>query len=498
MEDRKDLGEAAAHGVRWSAISRPTIETMQLAGMVVLARLIVPAEFGRFAVAAIAMEIASLTVAGGITNALVQRRNADRVHMQTGAAVALIGGAVLTVISLALAHFVVSPVFGARTGHFMMLLAPLSLLFALSAVPMAILSRGMRFRRLSEIEMASTFSRLGLSVGLAVAGVGGESLVIGVIAGSVTTTGLALLSARPPLPRYSRRAARDLIGYALPVSLASITWIGFSNVDYAVIGARLGAFQAGLYFRAYTLAVEYQSKLGVVMTQIGFPVLSRTTDRGQMTRLHHQMVSLLALALFPALVVLSITAPVLVPFVFGPHWGGAVIPVQILALGGAATILIDAAGTVLMASGRAVATLAFGASHFVVYGVAVLLVAPLGISAIAIAAAAVHSAFLIVAYVLICKGAEENPLRRLWGDVGPAAISSLGLACAAVPASRALTAAGLPDALWLAAVAAVSGAAYLLTLRVCFNTTWTAQRAILAKILPWRRRRVGTPSLQGA
>ena len=36
----------------------------------------------------------------------------------------------------------------------------------------------------------------------------------------------------------------------------SISWVGFSNVDYAIIGARLGALRTGLYFRAYTLAVE--------------------------------------------------------------------------------------------------------------------------------------------------------------------------------------------------------------------------------------------------
>jgi O-antigen/teichoic acid export membrane protein len=55
------------------------------------------------------------------------------------------------------------------------------------------------------------------------------------------------------------------------VSLASISWVGFSNVDYAIIGARLGALQTGLYFRAYTLAVESQSKLGIVMNRVGFP-----------------------------------------------------------------------------------------------------------------------------------------------------------------------------------------------------------------------------------
>ena len=36
----------------------------------------------------------------------------------------------------------------------------------------------------------------------------------------------------------------------------SITWIGFSNVDYAVIGARLGAYQAGVYQALHEGGIE--------------------------------------------------------------------------------------------------------------------------------------------------------------------------------------------------------------------------------------------------
>ncbi len=60
-----ELRDAAAHGVRWSAIARPTVEILQLGSIVILARLIVPAEFGRYAIALIAQEVAYLMVAGG-------------------------------------------------------------------------------------------------------------------------------------------------------------------------------------------------------------------------------------------------------------------------------------------------------------------------------------------------------------------------------------------------------------------------------------------------
>jgi lipopolysaccharide exporter len=483
----EELRAAAAHGLRWSAIARPTTEIIQLGSIVILARLIVPAEFGRYAIALIAQEVMYLIIAAGLSAALVQRKTITREHLQTGMALGLLAGLALAAMTLVGAGVIVAPIFGARTALFVRLMAPLGVVCALNTVPSATLQRRMAFRRLSEIEVISTVARVAVCIGLALTGLGGEALVLGVLAGSLTATVIAWLSARPPAPRLRRAAARDLLSFGLPVSLSSITWIGFSNVDYAIIGARLGAMQTGFYFRAYTLAVEYQSKVAVVMTQVGFPVLSRTRDPAELSRLFHQMVRLLTIVLFPLLVLLAIGAPVLVPFVFGPHWTPAVVPVQILAVGGASTLVIDAVGTALMASGRARALLGYGAAHFAVYGLTVLVVVRFGIVAVAIDAAIVHGLFLIVAYALMLRGSPERPLHRLWDDIAPATVACLGLIAIALPASLAFTAAQLPPVLWLAALALVALPPYLLTLRTCFPATWRTQSAVLESILPERR-----------
>ncbi len=486
-----ELRAAAVRGIRWSSIARPTTEVIQLGSIVLLARLIVPAEFGRYAVALIAQEVASLIVAGGLGSALVQRKTVRREHLQTGMALGLIAALALSALMLVGASLIVTPLFGARTALFVRLMTPLCLVAAAGLVPSAILRRRMAFRRLSEIEVLSTFVRVAVCIGLALAGLSGEALVIGVLAGALTMSGISWISAPPPPPRLERAAARELLDYGLPASLAAVSWVGFSNVDYAIIGARLGALQTGLYFRAYTLAVEYQNKISVVMTQVGFPVLARTGSAAELTDLHRQMVRLLTIVLFPLLVLLAITAPVLVPFLFGARWAPAVVPVQILALGGASTLVIDAVGTVLMATGRARALLGYGIAHFVVYGLTVLLVVPLGIVAVAIDAAVVHTLFLVVAYVLMLRGWAERPVRRLWSDIAPAGVSCLGLVAVALPVSLALTAAHMPAVLQLAATGLVAVPPYLLTLRICFPATWRTQRAVLARIVPGSHRLSG-------
>src|SRR4051794_30908367 len=200
-----DLREAGVHGLRWTAMARVAVEAVLLVSMVVLARLISPTEFGYFAVAIIAQELAIVITAEGIGTALVQRATVDREHLQAGLWLALATGVVLMVLTLVAAPLIVSPIFGGRTADFVRLSSPLFIIAAAGTVPMALLRRRLAFRRLSVIDLATSVMRVSVAVVLAIAGLEGESLVFGGIAAGLTTTVLAWASAPAPLPRMRCR-----------------------------------------------------------------------------------------------------------------------------------------------------------------------------------------------------------------------------------------------------------------------------------------------------
>jgi PST family polysaccharide transporter len=467
--------------------------------MIVLARLVSPAEFGRYAVALVVQELAFNIPSEGVGSALIQRRELTREHLQAGMAMSLLAGVALVGLTLIVAPLAIRPIFGARTALFVELVTPICMLSAVSAVPVAIMCRNMAFRRLGTMEVTSTLVRVCMCIVLAIIGLNGESLIFGTVVGALVATAMALASAPPPMPRLHMDAARDLLHYGLPASLATVTWAGFRNCDYAIVGARLGAVPAGMYFRSYTLAIEYQKKVSGVMNSVGFPVLSRTHSSAQMADIRRQMVRVMTTVLFPLLVVLAIVAPELVPFLFGARWDPAVVPTQILALGGASTLVMDAVGTVLMASGRTRALLGFGLGHWIVYGTSVFLVVQFGIVAVAVDAAVVHTLFLLVAYILMQRDSTaERPLQCLWADIGPAVVSCLGLAAVAVPASFALTSAHLPRIVQLVGIALIAAPPYLLTLRLCFAETWSDLATITGQVLPKRSPRVPETLIQGS
>src|SRR5438067_760391 len=138
-----------------------------------------------------------------------------------------------------------------------------------SLAPAELQSRALRGLRWTVIgRPATVLVRVGASIAMAVAGMGAFALVLGALAGEVATGALAWACAPAPAPRLRRSSVRDLWSYGRPASLAAASWVGFRNCDYAIVAARLGALQAGLYFRAYSIGVEYQKKVSKIMTTV--------------------------------------------------------------------------------------------------------------------------------------------------------------------------------------------------------------------------------------
>lgn len=486
----EELTELTASGLPWMTLARIGSEVVLLLSTVVLARIISPADFGAFAVALIVAGLAIAIPTAGVGMSLVQRETVDHEHLQAGVALALIISVVVGAITMVLSYVVVAPLMGETTAQLVRLCCLLFPIYGVGTVPAATLQRRLDFRRLAIMEVSGNVARVVVSVGMVtLAGVRGTALAYGLVAGTAVSSAIAITGARPPLPRLRRRAVRDLSGFGSPAALAAVAWTGFANGDYAVIAARLGTVAAGQYWRAYTLAVGYQSKISILMQSMAFPLLSRSASDDDLLRLRARIIRILTVVLFPILGGLAITAPIVVPVVYGHAWNSAVVPTQVLCIGGAATLVINAIGSVLMATGRAKGLLGYGASHFVVYVGSVIIVAQFGLIAVAIDGAVVHSAFAVVAYGMIARRTGQRAGAALWQDIRPASISCLGMAVVAVPVSLGSSAAHISDGPRFVAIFAACALGYLLTLRVVFAEAWNDLLLVARRLVPgalWR------------
>lgn len=482
---KDDLKQAAVAGVRWTTAGRVAIEAITLIAAIALARLIPPSGFGQAVVPLIFVPLAVIFTFEGFGSALVQRKTIDRSHAEAAMLASIVTGAALTALLVALARPVGEPLFGTATAHLLVMISPVFLLAGIGAVSRSLLWRRLDFRRVSLIEIASLGIAAVVSVALAVgAGLDAPAIILGALAGSLVTTVLLLISVPPPLPLWHRGSLREVLAFGLPASGAGLTYVAITNATLAVAAIRLSAAQVGLFWRAFQLGVIYQEKISGIMVRLAFPVYSRTNDLDELRRFHERATRIHAAVLLPLLALLAVTAPDLVPWLFGEPWAPAATAVQILCVAGMIAAVLTGYPQIMLAAGKPRALLIFNVVLLGLYVATSWFAAPYGITALAGAVVAVHVFLLVAVYGVLFRRVLEIPIRRLVTDLLPAVASSLLLLAAAVPAAELMRSLEAPVPVLLAVVGLVGALVYMGALRSLFPVVWADVAQLTRRVLP--------------
>jgi PST family polysaccharide transporter len=463
-----DLRAATLEGVRWIGAARAIAEAVAFGSSIVLARLIPPAEFGHAVVALFVVAIAAVP-GQGLATAVVQRRSLTEAHAQAAAFLTLAIGIVLVIVFATIPPLLV-PVFGHRTAYLLPYAGLAFFFVGFEAVPGALVSRDLDFRRLGATEAVSVICGTVTSLALALVGVNAEAVVVGAVA-YVAALAVLMFVQRPVLPRWNRAAAREIASFGVPAAFASVLYTVFRSVDYAILAARLPAAAVGYYWRAYQTAVEYQTKVSQIMLRVGFPVYSRAENVERMARLRGRIVRTHAALLFPFLTTLVAVAPQLVKLLYGARWHPAVVPMQILAVAGLATVVATGAAPLMLAANRPRRLFAFNACVLVGYVVVVTWFSTYGITKVCVAVMVYHIIIVILQFLLLERVVGIS-LREIGIGLLPAAVGSAVSLAVAWPLAHALAGAHASDAVVVVAASAAAALTYLLCLRFAFIDAW--------------------------
>jgi O-antigen/teichoic acid export membrane protein len=485
-----DIAAAAFEGVRWLGAARAVVEVAAFGSSVLLAHLLVPAQFGRGVVVLALIAVLGALFSEGFTTPLVQRAVVTDEHLRAAQLLSLVLGAAVGLLVLLVVPTVLSGLIDHETGRLSMLLAPASVVFSLSAVSRSMLQRRLDFRTLGLLELVPSLVGVPLTIGLALGGLGAASLVLGILGGSLVQSIASLRIARPPRPGWLPAAALELATFGAPAALASLTYTGGRQLQFMVLGAGLGPKQVGLFWRAYQLGNDYQGKVSGIMLRLALPLYSRTSGQTEMKRIRGRIVRVHAVALIPFLALLAVSAPELIPLLYGHRWEAAVLPTQILAIGGIAAVVNTGVGPLLVAAGHPKRLLATNVVLLVALLAALLVTMPLGLVAVCIGVAVAQLVgFAYVHWLVLPRAIGLSP-RGLVQEVGPAIASSVVLAVAGEAAAIGLRGLEAPSWIVLLATVAVAGTAYALTLRGVFRAAWNDMWMLVDRSVLTRRPRL--------
>lgn len=480
---RSALRDASLAGVRWSSATRLVAEALALVGSVILAHLIAPAEFGMAAVALGIAAIAPAVAGAGFGVPLVQMGTVDRAHLEVAMVLSIATGVGLTLVTIfVISPLAIQPVFGSRVAYLLDLVSPTFALAGVGTVPNALLQRGLRFRRLSEIELVSIATGPVTSISLAATTkLSAEAIVLGGVVSAAVATLLTVVSAPRVGFGWRRAHARDIAGIGVFAALTTLIITLSRNIHYAILGARLLPHDVGLFWRAYQLAIGYQEKVGSITIRLAFPLFSRSENVDEMVHLRSRILQVQSIVLFPLLATLIVLAPELVPLVYGSQWADAALPVQVLAVAGMATIAASAGTPLAFAAGKGRPLFYFNFVRLAGFVPVVVWSSSNGLRAVAIAIAAYQIVTVAAQFVYLESREVGVPLRETWQGLVPASVASGAGLAVAYPVVRLLSS-EVGDIALVLAGGTLSIGLYALVLRVVFPSSWFAVVKLLVAL----------------
>ena len=335
-QPNQDMTHQALRGLLWTAWGKGGQAVLQVLALVVLARLLSPADFGVVSAAVVVVGFASVFSKLGLGPALVQRADLEPRHVRTAFAASvyfgLLVGGVLWLAAPAIAGFFridgVEPVMRA--------LAWLFPLRGLSVVAESLVQRDLGFRRLANLEVGTFALGYGaVGIPLAALGYGVWALVAATMSQSILNTLLLLvLRPHPMHVLLDRRSFGELMSFGGGFTIARLFNDLALQGDSLVVGRWLGPEALGLYGRAHQLMATPAALFGQILDQVLFPAMARVQDDvRRLAGAYTRGIALIALVMLPTSAALFILAPELIRLVLGPQWAGVVAPFQILAAG---------------------------------------------------------------------------------------------------------------------------------------------------------------------
>lgn len=322
------------HSLKWMTFTKFLAQLLRWAVTFIVIRLLMPEDYGVYAMADVVMYFFALFSGAGLASALIQVRSFSKIQMRQ-----VLGLLIIINLALALAVILVAPWVAEfyREERVVPVLYALLIGFltvTIETLPTAMLEREMRFKALSLIELAAATISAIVTLILALSGYGVWSLVFGHLSELLLRAGLKF-AAHPVmlLPQFRFGKSIHLITFGGIKTLTFLAWFALVSID-TIIGGRLWDTETlGIYAVALQLSYIPMNKLVPLVKQVAFPAYAKIHQAdSDMAPYIMKANGLILIMAFPIFFGFAATASSLVPLLLGEKWLAVIIPASMIPL----------------------------------------------------------------------------------------------------------------------------------------------------------------------
>jgi len=326
--------DSISFGIRWSGTGQVLRAVLHTGVSILLARLLVPEDFGLLAMASAVTGFVVVFQFLGTSAPLIQRKELSAELTQSIFVLNVLLGVVLTA-GVAASSPLLARVYNSTEVIPVIRVISLSLLLSsFGGVPGALLRREMRFDVLAKIGLFSAAVQGIVVTVLALLGYGVWALVTASLVSAATESTLLFRAVNwRPGWRVHWQEIRSIIRTCLNVTGSNVVNFLTMYADSLVIGRWLGAVQLGYYNMAMRFSIQPLRFVSPVVGRVMFPAFSgMQSDPELVRRTTFRALGGVACLIFPFMVGMGCVADLFVPVVLGEKWILIIQPIQILIL----------------------------------------------------------------------------------------------------------------------------------------------------------------------
>jgi teichuronic acid exporter len=330
------LRSKTIHALYWSFLEAIGLQGVQFIIGIILARLLLPEQFGLIAMLTIFMAVSESLINGGFARALIQKKEATQTDISSvfyvNIAVGLTATGILFFLAPLIAEFYNQPILSLLTKA----LSFTIVLNSFGMIHYVLLAKKIEFRTVTKVNLIASLLSGAIGVTLAALGYGVWSLVAQQITSTFFRTALLwFFNAWRPALVFSFKSLNEMFGFGSRVLASDLLNQIFDNIYLLAIGKLYSAVDLGYFARAKAIQEIPAQTLSSMVGRVTFPIFSSIQDEPvRLKKGAIKALTFLVMVNFPMMIGLAVIAQPLVLALLTEKWVACVPYVQLLCLVG--------------------------------------------------------------------------------------------------------------------------------------------------------------------
>lgn len=331
-----NLKDKTVFGMMWGAVGKVGTLTINFLCNLVLARLLMPEDFGAIAMLAIFLAVSNIFIQGGLGTALIQKKNPDHCDYSTVFYWNLVVAVLFYIILYVCAPFIADYYALPLVKPLLRVQSLVLIIQSFAIVQYTQLQKQMNFKALAIRNMAAALAGTLIAIPMALRGFGAWSLVASAITASIVNVLLLWkMSSWRPTWEFSFTSLKSLFSFGGLMLLSSLAETIYTNLQGLIIGKRFSASDLGYFSQAKKLEEIPVTGLSSIVNDVTFPAFASIQDDSERLLAGvRKSTKALTFLNFPMMILLMIIAQPLICLLYGSKWEASAPYFQILCISG--------------------------------------------------------------------------------------------------------------------------------------------------------------------